>query len=110
VTSPPPPAFKPILVSEVPTSAIDSSKIIVTLETCTASHRTTLDTLMSRPSHLSSYISSLFRESRSESDGSSVYSNASDDMSTFRHHLISQGLLPKALFTMHIFLDRPSAP
>ena len=108
--SPPPPVFKPILVSEVPTSAIDTSKIIVTLETCTVSYRTTVDTLTSRPSHLSSYISSLFRKSRPESDTSSVYSTASDDMSAFRHHLTSQGLLPKASFSMHIFLDRPSTP
>ncbi|GLB33880.1 hypothetical protein LshimejAT787_0107640 [Lyophyllum shimeji] len=107
--SPRPPPFKPILVSEVPTGAVDPSKIIVTLETCTATFRTTLETLKSRPSHLSNYLSFLLPSPRA-SIASSVYSTASDDMSSYRHHLTSQGLLPHASFSIHIFLDRPSAP
>lgn len=109
-TSPIPPPFRPILVSEVPTGAVDPSKIIVTLETCTTTYRSTLDTLRSRPSHLSSYLTSLFPKSRRESAASSIYSNDSDDMSSYRHHLTSQGLLPQASFSLHIFLDRASAP
>ncbi|KAF8076469.1 hypothetical protein FPV67DRAFT_1407125 [Lyophyllum atratum] len=107
--SPVPPPFSPILVSEIPTGAVDPSKIIVTLETCTSTHRTTLETLKSRPSHLSKYLSFLLPSHR-HSAASSVYSNASDDMSTYRYHLTSQGLLPQASFSIHIFLDRPSAP
>lgn len=109
--SPSPPPFRPILVSEVPTGAVDPSKIIVLLDTCTVTYRTTLDTLRSRPSHLSDYISSLFKlASERASVSSSVYSTASDDMSVYRHHLTSQGLLPQASFSIHLFLDRPSAP
>ncbi|KAF5387769.1 hypothetical protein D9615_000470 [Tricholomella constricta] len=107
--SPVPPPFRPILVSEVPTGAVDPSKIIVTLETSTTVHKTTLDTLRSRPSHLSKYLSFLFPSQRA-SAASSIYSTASDDMSTYRYHLTSQGLLPQASFSVHIFLDRPSAP
>ena len=105
--SPVPPPFKPILVSEVPTGAVDPSKIIVTLDTCTATHRTTLDTLRSRSSYLSDYLSSLFLSSERTSVSSSVYS---DDMSVYRQHLTSQGLLSRASFSIHLFLDRPSAP
>lgn len=108
--SPPPPDFRPILISDVPTGAIDPSKIIVTLETCTTTYRTALDTIKSRPSYLSSYIASLFPRSRNNSITSSIYSNASDDMSAYRHHLASQGLLPQSSFSIHVFLDRPSAP
>lgn len=108
--SPLPPPFHPILVSDVPTGAVDRSKIIVTLETCTMTCRTTLETLHSRPSHLSTYLASLFSKSPRASVASSVYSSESDDMSAYRHHLASQGLLPQASFTIHIFLDRPSVP
>ncbi|KAG5638193.1 hypothetical protein H0H81_001290 [Sphagnurus paluster] len=107
---PAPPAFRPILVSEIPTGAVDPSKIIVTLETSTAAHKTTLETLRSRPSHLSEYLSFIF-PSEQGSTTSSIYSVESDDhMSTYRHHLTSQGLLPQASFSIHIFLDRPSNP
>jgi hypothetical protein len=108
-TSPSPPPFNPILVSEIPSGVVDPSKIIITLETCTTTYRTTLDTLTSRPSHLSTYVSSLFPRKQRASAASSIYSTASDDMSTYRHHLTSQGLLPQ-VFSIHIFLDRPSAP
>lgn len=104
------PEFKPILISEVPSSVVDPTKIIISLETSTATHRTTFDTIMSRPSHLSAYVSSLFPRSRRNSDASSVYSNASEDVHTYRHHLTTQGLLPQSPFILHIFLDRPSAP
>ncbi|KAJ6536628.1 hypothetical protein B0H10DRAFT_2170916 [Mycena sp. CBHHK59/15] len=69
--------------------------IIVTLETCAATYRTTLDTLSSRPSFISNYIASLFGRRRSDSVASSVYSTASEDMSAYRRHLTSQGLLPQ---------------
>ncbi|KAG6917912.1 hypothetical protein DXG01_000521 [Tephrocybe rancida] len=107
--SPPPPPFRPVLVSEVPNGLVDPSKIIVTLETSTAAHKTTLETLKSRPSNLTTYLSSLFPPKRA-SVSSSVYSNASDDMSAYRYHLTSQGLLPPTSFSVHLFLDRPSTP
>ncbi|TFK43479.1 hypothetical protein BDQ12DRAFT_731497 [Crucibulum laeve] len=104
------PPFRPILMSEVPGGQVDPSKIIVTIETCTTTFKTTLETIYSRPSHLSSYVSSLFPRQRSHSTASSVYSTASDDMEAYHHHLASQGLLSQASFNLHIFLDRPSAP
>jgi hypothetical protein len=109
-STPVPPPFNPILVSEAPSSTADRSRIIVSLETCTATYKTTLDTLSSRPSFLSSYIASLFGRRRSDSVASSVYSTESADMSTYRHHLASQGLLPQSSSSVHIFLDRPSDP
>ncbi|KAL4257085.1 hypothetical protein AB1N83_011390 [Pleurotus pulmonarius] len=106
----PPPAFRAILLSEIPSSAIDISKIIITLETSTSSCRTTVDTLCSRPSHLASYLTSLLHTQEKENDAASIYSNQSDDMSTYQHHLTGLGLLSQSSFTMHLFLDRPSAP
>ncbi|KAJ7228626.1 hypothetical protein GGX14DRAFT_614014, partial [Mycena pura] len=108
--SPVTPSFNPILVSAPPATA-DHSRIIVSLETCTATYKTTLDTLSSRPSHLSSYIDSQFGRRRS-SISSSVYStaSASEDMSTYRRHLVSQDLIPPCSTSVHIFLDRPSEP
>lgn len=106
-----------ILVSSVPSSAIDRSKIIVSLETDTKTYRTTLNTLTSRPSFLSAYLNTLLRPRR-DSDAESVYSHLSDVPSTpddtfnsiFHNHLTSSGLLPQSSSSMHIFLDRPSAP
>lgn len=106
-TTPTPPPFRPILVSEVPTGVIDHSKIIVTVETSTASHKTTLETLNSRPSHLSEYLRSLFPPDCT-SRASSIYSHTSDDMSTYRHHLTSRGFLCQVSFSVHLFLDRSS--
>lgn len=106
--NPIPPPFSAILVSDVP--AADPSRIIVSIETSNATYKTTLDTLSSRPSFLSSYMRSLFGRRRSDSVASSVYSTASADMSTYRHHLMSQGLLPQTASSLHIFLDRPSDP
>ncbi|THV08491.1 hypothetical protein K435DRAFT_959052 [Dendrothele bispora CBS 962.96] len=110
--SPPPPPFRVMLLSEVSTSKPDPSKIIVTLETCTTTYRTTLETLTSRPSHLSSYLKSLLQKSRpsSVSSEASVYSASSEDMSVYRHHLASQGHLDQSSYNIHVFLDRPSAP
>ncbi|KAF7355366.1 hypothetical protein MSAN_01453200 [Mycena sanguinolenta] len=108
--TPVPPAFNPILLSEAPPSTADLSKVIISLETCTATFKTTFDTLSSRPSRLSSYIASLFGRRRSDSLASSVYSTESADLSTYRQHLVSQGLLPQASPLVHIFLDRPSDP
>ncbi|EGO01907.1 hypothetical protein SERLA73DRAFT_120556 [Serpula lacrymans var. lacrymans S7.3] len=116
-TSPLQPPFQAILLSSVPASAIDPSKIIVTLETSTTSHRTTLNTLTSRPSYLSSYIASLFPSPNSP-DTASLYSNTSNVSndqdssfnSIFHNHLTSSGVLPNCSSNLHIFLDRPSAP
>ncbi|KAK7061775.1 hypothetical protein R3P38DRAFT_2493523 [Favolaschia claudopus] len=107
---PVPPVFNPILLSEAPSSTADRSKIVVSLETCTTTYKTTLDTLSSRPSHLSDYIATLLGRRRSDSVASSVYSTDSADLSTYRQHLVSRGLLPQASSSVHIFLDRPSEP
>lgn len=112
----PPAPFKPILVSELPAFPVDTSKVIVTVETCTQTYRTTLATINSRPSHLSKYVNSLIARQRAlESTRSSVYStldeeNSSDDLAIYRKHLASQGLLPQTSYSLHLFLDRPSAP
>ncbi|KAG0709699.1 hypothetical protein DFH29DRAFT_820046 [Suillus ampliporus] len=113
--TPPQPPFEPILLSPVPSSAIDPSKIIVTIETSSATHRTTLRTLISRPSYLSSYVTSLLPR---KSIAASLYSNASDiselpDNSfnaMFHDHLASSGFISQSSLNIHVFLDRPSAP
>lgn len=113
--TPPQPPFEPILLSPVPSSAIDPSKIIVTIETSSATHRTTLRTLISRPSYLSNYVTSLLPR---KSVAASLYSNASDiselpDNSfnaMFHDHLASSGFISQSTMNIHVFLDRPSAP
>ncbi|KAG1768148.1 hypothetical protein EDD22DRAFT_772428 [Suillus occidentalis] len=113
--TPPQPPFEPILLSPVPSSAIDPSKIIVTIETSSATHRTTLRTLISRPSYLSNYLTSLLPR---KSVAASLYSNASDiselpDNSfnaMFHDHLASSGFISQSTMNIHVFLDRPSAP
>ena len=114
--SPPstPPPFGCILLSPVPPHAIDFSKVLVTLETCTGTHRTTFNTLISRPSHLANYLKSLFAEVDDESvaDSASLYSHTENGSfsSIFHNHLTSSGLLSPSSFNVHIFLDRASAP
>lgn len=108
-----PPPFDPILFSDLPDHLVDRSKVVVTIETCTVTYRTTIATLTCRPSFLSSYVDSLFPRQRTDSTASSVYSTSSDDISTFKRHLASQGLLAAPSNTpisLHIFLDRPSTP
>lgn len=110
------PPFDPILVGPAPTGATDPFKIIVSLETSTTTHRTTLTTLASRPSHLATYLTSLL--SKADSDSISVNSHASEIPSTpdstfnsiFQQHLASSGLLNQTSSRIHVFLDRPSAP
>lgn len=113
---PPPPPFEAILLSSIPEGAVDPSKVIVTLETCTTTYRTLLRSLVSRPSHLSRYITSLLSP---VSETTSIYSNTSDTSlaqhgnwfnSVFREHLASSGCLPQSSAGIHVFLDRPSAP
>ncbi|KAG6334147.1 hypothetical protein ID866_4935 [Astraeus odoratus] len=114
--TPPQPPFEAVLLSAVPDGAIDPAKIIVTLETCTTTYRTTLRTLISRPSHLSTYIHSLLSHG---SETASVYSHASDASeiqqgspfnAVLRDHLTSARCLSQSSSNLHIFLDRPSAP
>lgn len=110
------PPFDPILVGPSPTTSIDPSKIIVSVETATSTQRTTMTTLTSRPSHLSLYLNSLL--SKADPDAASVYSQASEVStphdtsfnSIFHQHLTSSGLLSQASSAIHVFLDRPSAP
>ena len=111
-TSPPQPAFEPILVSSIPTTPIDPAKLIVSVETSTNTHRTTLKTLLSRPSYLATYVKSIL-PSR-EMDEMSLRSQTSEAESSFNsifhNHLTSSGFLHQSSTTIHIFLDRPSAP
>ncbi len=108
----PSPPFRVLLVSAPPNSTVDRSKVLVTLETCTTTFRTTLDTLLAQPSYLSEYLLSLFPPPRNMSCSSSIYSTGSEGehemQETYRNHLISQGLLSKSPFNLHLFLDRPS--
>ena len=110
--TPPQSPFGAILVSPAPNSSLDPTRIIVSLETSTATQRTTMSTLISRPSHLASYLLGLFPSN--EADTQSVYSDASEVNSSFNsifnHHLASSGVLTHASTNLHIFLDRPSAP
>ncbi|KAH9482708.1 hypothetical protein JR316_0004808 [Psilocybe cubensis] len=108
VASTQPPPFQVILVSEPPLTTFDPSKIIVTLETCTATYKTSLSTIYSRPSNLSAYFSNLLSHSDRHSTAS-VYSTDSDDLAMYNRHLTSQGLLPPSM-NIHIFIDRPSSP
>ncbi|KAH9938169.1 uncharacterized protein B0H18DRAFT_965888 [Fomitopsis serialis] len=88
--------------------------VIVSLETSTMTHRTTLSTLMSRPSFLSTFLKDLLPARRRDSDATSIYSEVSEADSSFNsifhQHLASSGLLSQATTAMHVFLDRPSAP
>ena len=104
-----PPPFSAILISDPPSVKVDPSMTIVTLETCTTTYRTTINTINSRPSHLSDFISSLYEQRESKSNASSMYSMSSEDMTAYHCHLTSQGLFPRST-TIHLFLDRPSAP
>jgi hypothetical protein len=110
VASVQPPPFSAILISDPPSVKVDSSTTIVSLETCTTTYRTTVNTINSRPSHLSDFISSLYEQREPKSDdASSMYSMSSEDMTAYHCHLTSQGLFPRST-TIHLFLDRPSAP
>lgn len=107
-----PPPFDCVLLSPVPPSAIDFSKVLVTLETCTATHRTTFGTLTSRPSRLANYLKSLFSDADEDLDPEvalpiSPAENGSFN-SIFHNHLASSGLLSPSAFNIHIFLDRAS--
>ncbi|KAF5322545.1 hypothetical protein D9619_000891 [Psilocybe cf. subviscida] len=112
VASNQPPPFHVILVSDPPPVGVDPAKVMVTIETCTASHKTTLSTLQSRPSHLSKYLASIVSGTRgqhAQSMVSSIYSTESDDLHMYHHHLTSQGLVPSSC-NIHLFLDRNSQP
>jgi hypothetical protein len=101
-----PPHFSPILITEPSTAALNPEKVIITLETCTQTYRTTLSTLASRPSHLAKYLFSLYPPPPSPNSIGSVYSSQSDDGPPV-YKLRGVVSLTSAA---HIFLDRPSAP
>ena len=112
--SPPQPPFELILLSQQPSGNADPAKVIVSLETSTTTHKTTMKTLMSRPSLLASYLEKLLPppESAVEPPTPASRLSASDNSfhAIFQQHLASSGLLEPNASTMHIFLDRPSAP
>lgn len=113
-----PPAFDAILLSGPLTGIVDPDKTLVTIETCTMTYKTTFATLTSRPSFLASYLESILPPppTAQSEDEESVYSRQSmmdsSFNSIFRHHLTTSGLIPSStsVSTIHIFLDRPSAP
>lgn len=105
----PPPPFRAILLSDAPSCTVDRSKVVVTLETCTNTHKTTFDTLTSQPSRLSEFLAGLFPRARNMSDASSVYSTSSDDMQAYRTSLqLASTAFSHSPFHLHVFLDRPS--
>ncbi|KAG9006046.1 hypothetical protein FRB94_001027 [Tulasnella sp. JGI-2019a] len=124
---PPQAPFEPVLVSPWATSSIPSnmkpSQFIISLETATATHRTTLSTLTSRPSFLADYLNDL-KDKDPEADVEADVDNldAASTASTsalpspftraFSAHLTSQGLHESQASSsrLHIFLDRPSTP
>lgn len=112
------PPFEAILISSIPTIPIDSSKMIISLETSTATYRTTFKTLTSRPSYLSKFISSLVPDPptpmEDDLDSSSTYSSPVSNVdnafnSIFHNHLTAAGMLSQTSTHVHLFLDRPSA-
>ncbi|GJE84225.1 hypothetical protein PsYK624_003010 [Phanerochaete sordida] len=112
--SPPQAPFEPILLSSPPASNVDPAKVIVSLETSTTTHKTTMQTLMSRPSQLASYLQSLIPPPDSAVEPETPVSRSSETdgsfSAIFHRHLASTGLLLPSSTTLHIFLDRPSAP
>ena len=112
--SPPQPPFEPILLSSPPSGNADPAKVIVSLETSTATHKTTMKTLMSRCSLLSTYLQSLLPPPNSAVEPETPCSRLSEADESFRamfqQHLSSSGLLLPNCATLHLFLDRPSAP
>lgn len=118
---PPMPAFEPVLVSPQALSSIpptmDPKQFLVTLETATSTQRTTLATLVSRPSSLADYLNGLRDKDAyddDEADAASASSSVPPSPFTraFSAHLTSQGLHESQASSsrIHIFLDRPSAP
>jgi hypothetical protein len=107
------PQFECILLSPVPSNAIDFSKVLVTVETCTSTHRTTFSTLTSRPSHLANYLNTLFSDvdDELEHETMSLGSPAENGSfnSIFHNHLTSSGVLSQSTYHVHVFLDRPSS-
>ena len=85
--------FEPVLVSDLAVNLhrLDSSRVIVTLETATSSYKSTLKTLSSRPSKLATYLLDLVASTSTAhtpspdtptdetgEDGDSVYSQRSE--------------------------------
>ncbi|KAG8882926.1 hypothetical protein FRB97_007522 [Tulasnella sp. 331] len=121
---PPQPPFEPVLVSPWATCSIPStmnpSQFIISLETATTTHRTSLATLTSRPSFLADYLNNLKdkdEEAEEEKDDDAASTSSSSAVPSpftraFSAHLTSQGLHESQTSSsrVHLFLDRPSAP
>lgn len=112
--SPPQVPFDPILLSSPPASNMDPAKVIVSLETSTVTHKTTMKTLMSRPSKLAKYLQALVPPPDSAVEPETPISRSSETdgsfTAIFHRHLASSGLLLPNASSLHVFLDRPSAP
>lgn len=114
----PQPAFEPVLVSPdatffIPT-LMNPNQFIVALETSTATHRTTLSTLTSRPSFLADYLHDLKEKEKDDDNDTASTSTSSVPPSpftrAFNEHLTSSGLNESQQSRVHLFLDRPSSP
>lgn len=111
--SPPQMPFEPALLSPLPSGTIDPNKILISLETSTVTFKTTLNTVKSRSSYLATYLQSLLpsRDPEEEESQSSRFSGSDASFhAIFHNHLASSGLVSPGPTTIHIFLDRPSAP
>ncbi|KIY49282.1 hypothetical protein FISHEDRAFT_72622 [Fistulina hepatica ATCC 64428] len=102
--APLPPPFKALLLSAPPAYPLDPSNTMVVLETATQKHRTLLSTLTSRPSNLTDYLNSVVPSDVSLGSPSSAYSD------NYEEPRFWAGPSSCTTATIHIFLDRPSAP
>lgn len=124
-----PPPFSPVLIIEPswPPSPLNVERVIITLETCTQTFRTTLSTLTSRHSHLANFLSAIYPSNSLRtpnpnpnpnpipiapvlSASSSQYSTQSDDPGVVYRNFFSSRSAAPPTSILHIFLDRPSAP
>ncbi|KAH7105617.1 hypothetical protein BKA62DRAFT_690340 [Auriculariales sp. MPI-PUGE-AT-0066] len=112
LVSPPPPPFRPILLSKMPGQIQDVSRLIVKLETATTCFKTTFHTLVSRPSLLTSLLHEVVGSASEGGSASSEYPVSPDPLgSMFKGDISSTVLSERGKDEpVHIFLDRPSEP
>lgn len=97
------PHFSALLLGPAPAAGADPAQVLVALETGTTTHRTTLATLTSRPSHLAAYLATLVPAEAPDAQSPGF-------ASIFHTHLAESGLLSQASASVRVFLDRPSEP
>lgn len=101
------PPFNAVLLAPMPDGQPDLAQTVIKIETATQTHKTTLATLTSKPSHLSRYLLALLsHQSESTSAPNSPFSPHFSAL--FRDPATSAALASQQI--PHIFLDRPSSP